>query len=135
MSINEYFRKMKEIYDALIVSDQSISEEELISFIINRLQIECHPTIVHLLSKIDSEIDRINLIETNCLFQKYEQRIIQTSWYVFDLQKGVANLSRQVNGNELGQLRSRNVMNDRAVYASNNSPIESQTSYSQQQPV
>lgn len=55
---------MKEIYDALLNRGQSISEKELISFIIDGLGPEFDPVVVHLMSKLDSVSKEINLAET-----------------------------------------------------------------------
>lgn len=65
--MDEYVRRMKEIFDALIASEQITTEEELINFIIDGLGLEFDPAIVHIMSKIDSPTGYISLIEAKFL--------------------------------------------------------------------
>lgn len=67
--INEYICKVKDMSKALIASGQSISEKELINFIIDEISSYYDPTIVHVTSKLDSLSEAISLTETRFILQ------------------------------------------------------------------
>lgn len=58
---------MKEIYDALLNSDHSDIEKELINFVIDGLGPEFNPMVVHILSKLDFVGVSVTLVDTKFL--------------------------------------------------------------------
>lgn len=59
LNVNNYMRKMKEISDALIGSGQTITNKELLNFILDGLGVEFDVVVDIITSKIDSLTDSI----------------------------------------------------------------------------
>lgn len=69
--VSEYVLKMKEIANQLSASGQVVTDEELLSYILDGLGSEFDAAVFSLLSRIDS----ISIQEAQFLLQKYELRI------------------------------------------------------------
>lgn len=95
-SIDEYDGKMKEVSDALIANEQSISEEELINFILDGLSFDYDPAVAYIMSELLTPSETISLTETRFFLQKYEQRRNRnTAISSFDMYGGAAHVTAQ----------------------------------------
>lgn len=65
LTIHDYVRQMKEVYDSLVLSGQIIIEGELINFIVDGIGSENDAIGVHFFSRLDSTNERITLAEAN----------------------------------------------------------------------
>lgn len=99
LDVSNYIKKMKEIVNALNVSDQSISKRDLIVFIVDGIDVEYDPVTVHIYSKLHSSSNNITLIEVKFILQKFEQKLNRNSLLTLDLYGGFANLASQVHSN------------------------------------
>lgn len=83
LSIHEYISHMIEVFDAPVSSGQSISEDELINFVINGLGPEYDPVIVLIMPRLDYA--RINL----------------SQGFGFDIHGGIVNLANKVKNSSM----------------------------------
>lgn len=73
------------------VSDQSISERDLIAFIVDGIDVEYDLVTVHMYSKLHSSGNNITLIEVKFILQKFEQKLNRNSLLTLDMYGGFAN--------------------------------------------
>lgn len=102
-TINEYIGNMEDVYDVLMANGQSISENELINFIIDGSGSGNDVVVAYITSKLDSPKEKISLIETRFVMQKYKQRLNQkTTICSFILSGGATYLATQTRPLALG---------------------------------
>lgn len=92
LSVHEYIRRMKNIFDALVSSGQSIVEEEMVNYIIKGLGPEFEPIVMHTMASIDGSVEKLSLQELKLILQKYESRL---SKFPHDFSLSFANLANQ----------------------------------------
>lgn len=80
-----------------MASGQSISEYELINFILVDLGAEYDATVMHILSRLDVDNESMTLAEAKFLLQKCEQRLSRSLGYSFDIQGCTTNLITGTN--------------------------------------
>lgn len=117
LSISHYIKKMKEIADAINTNGQSISEGELIAFVVDGLCAEYDSVIVHVHSKLDSPDDNITLAEVKFILQKFEQRINKNNLLNLDVYGSTVNYASQTRVNNTEVWRNhydKNVEKSRA---------------------
>lgn len=72
MSVQEYLCKMKDIFDTLVANGQSLSEKDLIHFILDGLSTKFEPMVVHIIARMESSTKKLNLPKIKFILQKYE---------------------------------------------------------------
>lgn len=107
LSVQEYIRRLKEIYDTLVAYGQQITEEELISYVIDGLGLEYKPIVAIIMTKLCSYDEKLCLVDVKLSLQKYEQRLNKVSTFGFDYGSNTTNLvGRNIVGNHANALYS-----------------------------
>lgn len=63
---------MKDVFDALISSGQSLTEEDLVNFILDGLGVDFEPIVVFILARMDSQFEKLSLADLKLIHKKYE---------------------------------------------------------------
>lgn len=118
LSIQEYMRRMKDIFDTLVASGQVLTEEDLVNFILDGLGSDFEPIVVYILARVDSQAENLTLADLKLILQKYEQRLGRTSSLSFDFNGGVANVAKQTSrtGHGYGNYRPDSVVDSNSAF-------------------
>lgn len=102
LTIHEYFRKMKDVIDALITSSQTISKSELVGFILDGIGQEFDLVVVYITLKLDVTTGDITLGDAKVILQRYKWRFAKHSIaYVFYIYEGSMNIDNRVVGRDV----------------------------------